>query len=767
MSYNYFKRVCTIIPMIILGFLGNAQNFIDGFQVNKNSGLFQISDSNSGSPWFSDVSAAFKCNGEWFALKDLDSKSIKINSGHSTFGEAEMLTWILAHPSRKIEFALELISYPGNDWHTINAWVENKSKENITLNAIRLLETDQGIHSGESWEKWRVLNGRTDNLKWAGEALSDEESRIKAMTQMAMWNAETNQEVVMGYSIKHAWGGLELTKSNTGMNLSADVRLDIDLEPGEKGKGEALHIKAGPALESMHELIKVTGDEVDARSDGESFGGWCSWYGFNPFIDNDITEDVVVDFAKTAEEKKDVLPLQLMLLDDGYFTLPGDWTTVRPFFPNGMKYLAGEVSKRGIIPGIWIAISIAHENSEIIKIHPEWVDTLDNGAPRHHQINWGYKTHSFDISNPEVLHHVDSIFNIVCNEWGYKYLKLDFNVEPGPNRYDRSITSFEAIRNMYRVIRKAVGPDVFIANCAGSPYPPGIGIAQAGRVGPDVNPNWPSVIRGCERSLHHIPFHRRWWVNDPDCLNMRKIGSQLTDEEVQTHLTANFMGGGYVMFSDSLNKLPADRERMLAQALPSYGIAAAPVNYMKSPGIGIPNILNLPIEQYGEKYAVTSVFNWEEEAVDIELSLEELGLGSGIEYHVFDFWTDTYKGVFKEKIQITSLQPHACQQLAVKPVMPGEIQVVSTSLHLLQGTMEISDIKRMNTSPFTKARAEIWISLEPVSLRDGKLVLAAEDGLRIAAMQGGKASLVKRKDGLWDLNVSELQDKAAVLLRVR
>ena len=114
---------------------------------------------------------------------------------------------------------------------------------------------------------------------------------------------------------------------------------------------EALHIKVGPALESTHELISATGNEVNARTDGESFGGWCSWYGFNPFIDNDITEDVVVDFAKTAEEKRDVLPLQLMLLDDGYFTLPGDWTTVRPFFPNGMKYLANEVSKRGIIPG--------------------------------------------------------------------------------------------------------------------------------------------------------------------------------------------------------------------------------------------------------------------------------------------------------------------------------------------------------------------------------------------------------------------------------
>ena len=131
---------------------------------------------------------------------------------------------------------------------------------------------------------------------------------------------------------------------------------------------------------------------------GNPLAGWCSWYGFNPFIDNDITEDVVVDFARTAEEKRDVLPLQLMLLDDGYFTLPGDWT-ISPFFPNGMKYLANEVSKRGIIPGIWIAISIVHENSEIIKAHPEWIDTLNNGKAKHHQFNWGGETHSFDISN--------------------------------------------------------------------------------------------------------------------------------------------------------------------------------------------------------------------------------------------------------------------------------------------------------------------------------------------------------------------------------
>lgn len=769
MKISIRKLINTLSCLAILFLSHNTfgQLIEESFGIDQNTKNFQINNVKIGETWFSDATAGFKFNGKWVLLKDLESRGVKRTKTLSTFGKGDKLTWSFSYPTEKIEFNLEFISYPDQDWLTINAYVINNSKNSITLDAIRLMDTDKGIHSGKNWKDWRVLSGTTDELKWAGEELVNDESKITARSQLGLWNSNTGKEAVLGFSIKHAWGQLTLGKASTGMNLFADVHLDVDLAPSNKVYGEALHIKVGPVLASMNEILKATGDEVNALTSGDSYSGWCSWYGFNPFIDNDITEDVVVEYAKTAEEKREILPLNLMLLDDGYFTLPGDWTSIRPTFPTGMKALSDEVVKKGLIPGIWVGISLVHENSEIIKIHPDWVDTLENGKPNHTQFNWGGKTFSFDISNPQVLKHVDSIFRVISRDWGYKYLKLDFNIEPGPKRYNRNITSFEAMRNMYKVIEKAVGPDVFIANCAGSPYPPSIGIARAGRVGPDVNPNWTSVIEGCRQSLLHTPFHRRWWVNDPDCLNMRKVGSQLTDVEVQSHLSANYMGGGYIMFSDSLNRLPLDRERMLAQALPSYGKAADPINYMKSPGIGIPNIMNLPIERFGEKYTITAVFNWEDKVVDTKLEIGDLNLELNKEYHVFDFWTDTYKGVVKNEINIESLKPHACQLLAIKPVLPGEIQIVSTDLHLLQGTMEISDVKRMNTSPFTNAKAEIWISIEPVSLREGKLVLAAEDGLRIAAVQGGKANLKKRNDGLWDLNVSNLQEKAAIVLRVR
>lgn len=764
-----FKSLVFCIMYFFYSFSFNAigQEKIKGFSIDKDQGSFDVLDPKTNTAWLKEVSATFVCNGKEYSTKELKSENVTIKSGEWTFGKGRTAAWTFSHLEDQLAFGLELTCYDTSAWVSVNGWVENRSGGKVTLNTIRLLQTKNGFQLGGNPAKWRVLSGSTDRLVWTGEALKQPGNSIRARLIMGLWNSETNREAVIGFSIKHAWGDVTLKKAAEGMELTANVNMDVDLAPKEIRYGEAVHLAVGPVIKNMETLLTCTGKEVGARTDGTSFGGWCSWYGFNPFIDNDITEGVVVGFAESAAKKRDELPLQLMLLDDGYFTLPGDWTTLRPLFPHGMKYLTSEVKKNGIIPGIWIAPSLVHKNSAVIAKHPGWVDKLADGKPKHEQYNWGGLTHSFDISNPAVLHHIDSLIKIVCGNWGYQYLKLDFNVEPGPQRYNRSITSFEAMRNMYRTIRKAAGPDVFIANCAGSPYAPSIGIAQAGRVGPDVNPNWESVINGCRQSLLHLPFHRRWWVNDPDCLNMRKIGSQLTDDELRSHITANFMGGGYVLFSDSLDRLPEDRRIMLAQALPSYGIAAHPVNYMKSPGIGIPNILNLPIEKNGEKYSIVALFNWQEKPADIDLNLTELGLDPNMEYHVFDFWTDTYKGIIKDVYHLKAQKPRSCELLAIKPVIKGEIQVVSTNLNFLQGTMEITDIKRMNTSPFNKAKAEIWISLKPSSLRNGKLVLTAGDGLRIAAVQGGKANLVKRADGLWDLNVSELKDEAAILLRVR
>ncbi len=748
--------VC-VCSFVLLTLLGLAQE----------RSTISIEDPVSGEEIIKDAETIFVCNGKEYSTINMSCFRESVKPITSTFGSGQCRSYQFQSED-KLEFGVEVITYDSCNWTTVNGWVKNKSPKIITFNNVALLSLPLGPQFKGEWENTRALCGNIDKLEWLGIAAKKENKQLSAQSFLCLHNKDSREEYTLGYSIKQAWGTYVYDFSQDKPHFTASVYMDVDLKPGETRYAEALHIKKGKVWGDLQELISATGKEVGAVVDGESFAGWCSWYGFNPFIDNDITEDVVVDFARQAGEIKD-LPFQLMLLDDGYFTLPGDWTTLRPFFPHGMRYITDVCKNNGLIPGLWIAAALVHENSDIMKKVPEWVDKNEDGSYYKTMYNWGEKTHTFDLTNKDFLAHIDTLFRYIVKDWGFKYFKLDFNTEPGSNRSDRSITSFQAMRNFYKVIANAVGDSVFIANCQGDKgvFPLVIGCVRAGRTGPDVNPNWESVLNGCRSSILHLPFHRRWWVNDPDCLNLREKQSSLSEEELQMHVTANFLGGGYVMFSDSLQSLTPSRYNMLAKALPTAGKAAEIADYMTAPEIGIPSLFYYPIDRFDRRSSLVTLFNWSDSLQTRTIEFEEVGLRTENRCHVYNFWTDSYMGIMEGNISVLNQKPHTCLHMAVRPVTNEKIQIISTNLHLLQGEKEIGNVWRMNTSPFNMAKEEMWIELTPVSLRNGKIILYAEDGIRIAAVQGASANLTKRTDGLWDLNLSNMQDKVAVLLRIR
>ena len=738
------------------------------FRYNEKEKNFDFIDRSSQKTWIGNSDVIFICNNKEYPISKMKLKKISSKYTESTFGKGTIHSYEFISED-ELKFGFEITSYLQNNWTTINGWVLNTKKQPLTFNEVRLIDAEEGLLLGGNSNDWRVLYGETDRLLSLGEARKLGRKKLIGKSFMAFHDPIENTDAVMGFSIKHAWGSVIISPVKDTPKIIANVEMDVDLKYREKMYAEAFHFKKGGKVTAeLGELITATGKEVGADTNGSSLTGWCSWYKFNPFGDTDINEDIVMDFTNTAYKYKDSLPLQVMLIDDGYFTVPGDWSTTRATFPSGMKSIAKKVTEAGLIPGIWVAPSIAHSESKLLKQHPEWIDKNDKGEPQTKMLNWGKTTYSIDISNPDVLQHIDTLFRFMVNEWGIRYFKLDFSREPGPNRKDRSITPFTAMRNMYKTIRKAVGEDVIVANCHGTPYPPSIGYVQAGRVGSDVNPNWRSLLQGCRKSILHIPFHKRWWVNDPDCLNMRVTGSKLKLNELQTHLTVNFMSGGYIMFSDSLSKLPAERLKMLQQVLPTYGKSADIIDYMAAEGKKIPSILNIPIKKFNEKYAITAVFNWQEKPASNQINMQDLGLDSKQRYHIYDFWTDSYKGIHSGSYCIENLEPHSRQLLSIRPVMEDSIQIISSDLHILQGTMEIKNISRINISPSAKAKDEMWIELSPVSSRNGKLVMYFPKGRpKMSPTQGCKGYLQKRDDGLWDIHLSDIKDKAAIILRIR
>src|ERR1019366_3582638 len=99
----------------------------------------------------------------------------------------------------------------------------------------------------------------------------------------------------------------------------------------------------------------------------------------------------------------------------------------------------------------------------------------------------------------------------------------------------------------------------------------------------DTSPSWQNIRDCCRQNILRSMFHRRWWVNDPDCMFFRDTQTGFNLDELRRLMTTGALCGGLTQFADPLfDDLPAGRRRMVGQVLPSYGQTARPVDLMRS-----------------------------------------------------------------------------------------------------------------------------------------------------------------------------------------
>ena len=91
------------------------------------------------------------------------------------------------------------------------------------------------------------------------------------------------------------------------------------------------------------------------------------------------------------------------------------------------------------------------------------------------------------------------------------------------------------------------------------------------RIGPDVAPYWeprspfagyadtlPATVNALRNTRARSFMHRRLWVNDPDCLMLRRDATDLTPEQIETWTDAVAASGGMALVSDDLALLGRD-----------------------------------------------------------------------------------------------------------------------------------------------------------------------------------------------------------------
>ena len=399
-------------------------------------------------------------------------------------------------------------------------------------------------------------------------------------SEMVTVLSDGQDAVLIGFLGGHLHDGtIRLNQVGTGFEVAIEAFLgSAELAPQETRTLHDVVVRhvTDPAS-GLDAWATEAGEHSHARTQGEFQVGWCSWY---HYFDQVTELDLHKNLALCAD-----WPFDVVQLDDGFQSEVGDWLVTNEKFPSGLAGVADSISAAGFRPGLWIAPFGVSLNSALAQEHPDWIAKDAEGEPLIGMFgpHWGGFVHTLDVTNPEVLEHLESLARELVR-LGFTYLKLDFTYSPGFDGVwaDRSMTPAQRIRAGFDAIRRGAGDDTFILGC-GAPLGACIGVVDGMRIGSDVAPFWapkpelwpyrgyeqtiPSTKNAWRNTLTRAHQHRRLWLNDPDCVMLRTSDTELTPEQVRAWALAVGASGGMVLVSDDLSLLNDESRSLLSEVI--------------------------------------------------------------------------------------------------------------------------------------------------------------------------------------------------------
>lgn len=491
-------------------------------------------------------------------------------------------------------------------------------------------------------------------------------------------------------------------------------------------------------LESTDPLapyLEAVARENIARREAPTPVGWCSWYQYF----EQVTQDDLLSNAAWIRSHQDEIPLPLVQLDDGYEAEVGDWRLRKDGFPVDLGVLSAEIRSGGLRPGLWLAPFVAKPRARVVLDHPHWILRTASGRPVNPGFIWDSFARALDVTHPEVLQHTEELIRTAVSEWGFDYLKLDFLYAGAlaGKRHDPRLTRAQGLRRALERVREAAGETTTLVGC-GCPLGPGVGLFDVMRVGPDVAPRWQPAHRGIElflRSEEGHPsarnavsatmgrmfLHRRWWVNDPDCLILRANDTHLTQDEAQVLATVASLSAGSLIVSDDLVTLTQERRAWLARLLPPLPSAARVVDWFDE---AYPSTLVLPLTGPTGSWWLVARLNWGEQPMEGELDLPTLGIPEASTYCVLDVWNSHCWKQGSRAIELY-VPSHGVRLLSVRvaPTVPqwiGDTLHVSSGLGVKEWHVEADQLRAV-LELGRRAQGTVWLHLgsEPRSVMLG------------------------------------------------
>jgi hypothetical protein len=538
---------------------------------------------------------------------------------------------------------------------------------------------------------------------------------------MAAVDPTSGQGVVAGWLTGERGSGVFIPSVVDG-KLQIRARLEYGQPRLKKGSSEALESLVIGRFDDARVGLEAYADAVAKKLSirlRPQPCGYCTWYHAGSSSASRIA-------ALSTFAARELMPFgfSVVQIDDGWQSGEPtngprkDFTKHRASgpFAEGMKGTADQIASLSLTPGLWFMPFAGTWNDPFFADKQHWFAKNESGKP--FETNWGGTP--LDMTHPEAQAFVRENVRRMTHDWGYKYLKMDglfmgsateityvndaYRDDHIGNTtlHDPQKSHIEALRTGLRIVRESAGSDVFLLGCCAPQnmrsYGGAFGLVDAMRIGPDNSATVENLLIGPRYGSRNYFLHGRVWWNDPDPVYVRRSLSL-----AQSELICSWAGvtGQLTIASDELERLPADRLNVLRRIMPSHGQPSRPVDLFER---DLPRIWVVPASGVLADQTIVGLFNWDGEPIEIDESLERLGLDSRAEYASFDFWSGQPKGAVRERLKVslagigsaTSISQEKstgrierCSAVISLRPLAKHPRILSTSRHISQGRVDL------------------------------------------------------------------------------
>lgn len=289
-------------------------------------------------------------------------------------------------------------------------------------------------------------------------------------------STETDGETYFG--TLHWSGNFKITVEKTSLKR-------INVSAGINDEHTAIHLKKGEKFETPEFTIGFSKDgfagisknlydlQLDYLMPQNKaheirpilYNAYLTYY-------NDIDEKKIMDLIPAAAD----LGVELFMIDDGW--MPGrtgedvglgDWVPDKERFPRGLKVIADETHKHGMLFGLWVEPEMADPDSDLFREHEDWMlktPGRDYTLSRNQVV--------LNIARDDICDWAMKMVDGLITDYDLDYVKWDMNRYisdfgfEGATDEEQDEIRVKYIRNIYKIWDYITSrhPDVLFENCA-------------------------------------------------------------------------------------------------------------------------------------------------------------------------------------------------------------------------------------------------------------------------------------------------------------